>query len=210
MARRHLRHDAGFEDIPHIQRMNRKYHFSLKWTKPKPLVERRNCLGVAERLDFHGRTLIPLTDDGARGSRPARGRAAAEYPQGDVAIAVCLLFSYVNPAHELRLREFLAQRFPDVPISLSHEVAPIWRSTSEEHGHRRRLREADHAALHRGAFAAFARAGLDAPWSLMKSNGGKTRPSRRRPNRSSSCSRGWPAASSPGSISASSRARAMS
>ena len=54
---------AGFEDIPHIQRMNRKYHFSLKWTKPQPLVERRNCLGVAERLDFHGRTLIPLTDE---------------------------------------------------------------------------------------------------------------------------------------------------
>ena len=53
---------AGFEDVPYIQRMNRKHHFSLKWTKPRPLVERRNCLGVAERLDFHGRTLIPLTD----------------------------------------------------------------------------------------------------------------------------------------------------
>src|SRR3982751_1560134 len=51
---------AGFEDIPHIQRMNRKHHFSLKWRKPKPLVERRNCLGVDERLDFHGRGLIPL------------------------------------------------------------------------------------------------------------------------------------------------------
>ena len=36
----------GFEDIPYIQRMNRKYHFSLKWRKPKPLVERRNCLGL--------------------------------------------------------------------------------------------------------------------------------------------------------------------
>ena len=38
---------AGFEDIPYIQRMNRKHHFSLKWRKPKPLVERRNCFGVA-------------------------------------------------------------------------------------------------------------------------------------------------------------------
>src|SRR5215211_6792168 len=51
----------GFEDIPYIQRMNRKHHFSLKWTKPSPLVERRNCLGVAERLDFHGRVVTPLT-----------------------------------------------------------------------------------------------------------------------------------------------------
>src|SRR4051812_8115321 len=54
---------AGFEDIPYIQRMNRKHHFSLKWTKPRPLVERRNCFGVAERLDFHGQTLLPLTDE---------------------------------------------------------------------------------------------------------------------------------------------------
>ncbi len=42
--------------------MNRKYHFSLKWRKPKPLVERRNCLGIAERLDFHGSVLTPLEE----------------------------------------------------------------------------------------------------------------------------------------------------
>src|ERR1041384_812972 len=53
----------GFTDVPHIQRMNRKHHFSLTWTKPEPLVERRNCLGVAERVDFHGNVLIPLTDE---------------------------------------------------------------------------------------------------------------------------------------------------
>ena len=52
----------GFEDVPYIQRMNRKYHFSLKWTKPKPLVERRNCVGVSERLDFRGRVVTPLSD----------------------------------------------------------------------------------------------------------------------------------------------------
>ena len=57
---------AGFEDIPYLQRMNRKHHFSLKWTKPQPLVERRNCLGVAERLDFHGRVLTPLSDESLR------------------------------------------------------------------------------------------------------------------------------------------------
>ena len=107
----------GFEDIPHIQRMNRKYHFSLKWTKPQPLVERRNCLGVAERLDFHGRTLIPLTDEAMEDLADRVARRIADYPEGDIAIAVCLLFSYVNPAHELRLREFLtsaslAYRFP--------------------------------------------------------------------------------------------------
>ena len=50
-----------------------------------------------------------------------------EYPAGSVAIAVCLLFSYVNGDHEVRVRDFLRDRFPDIPVSLSHEVAPIWR-----------------------------------------------------------------------------------
>src|SRR5689334_5310308 len=118
---------AGFEDVPHIQRMNRKYHFSLEWTKPKPLVERRNCLGIAERLDFHGRTLIPLTDAALDELAMRIAARMTVYPEGNVAIAVCLLFSYVNPTHELRLRDFLEERFPGVPVALAHRVAPIWR-----------------------------------------------------------------------------------
>src|SRR5829696_5218737 len=165
----------GFEDIPHIQRMNRKHHFSLKWTKPQPLVERRNCLGVAERLDFHGRTLIPLTDEAMEDLADRIEERIADYPEGDAAIAVCLLFSYVNPAHELRLRDFLAKRFPDVPVSLSNQVAPIWReygrgSTAIADGYVKPIMQ----RYIEDAFAAFAQGGLDAPWSLMKSNGGKT------------------------------------
>src|SRR3954465_3922829 len=118
---------AGFEDIPYIQRMNRKHPFSLKWSKPRPLVERRNCLGVAERLDFHGRTLIPLSEEGLEDLAHRIAKPLAGYPHGAPAIAVCLLFSYVNPTHGLRLREFLEARFPGLPVSLSHQVAPIWR-----------------------------------------------------------------------------------
>ena len=166
---------AGFEDVPHIQRMNRKYHFSLKWTKPKPLVERRNCLGVAERLDFHGRTLIPLTDEGLEDLSERVAARIADYPAGDAAIAVCLLFSYVNPAHELRVRDYLQTRFPDVPVSLSHQVAPIWReyergSTVIADGYVKPIMQ----RYIEDAFEAFAGIGLDVPWSLMKSNGGKT------------------------------------
>src|ERR671910_2287945 len=166
---------AGFEDVPHIQRMNRKHHFSLKWTKPKPLVERRNCLGVAERLDFHGRTLSPLTAEALEDLAERVAGRIADYPDGDTAIAVCLLFSYVNPAHELRLREFLEERFPGVPVSLSHQVAPIWReyergSTVIADGYVRPIMQRYIAE----AFAAFGQSGVHAPWSLMKSNGGKT------------------------------------
>jgi N-methylhydantoinase A len=166
---------AGFEDIPHIQRMNRKYHFSLKWTKPRPLVERRNCVGVAERLDFHGQTLIPLTDEALEDLAGRLARRIADSPEGDTAIAVCLLFSYVNPAHELRLREFLEERFPGIPVSLSHEVAPIWReyergSTVIADGYVKPIMQ----RYIEEAFAAFAESGVHVPWSLMKSNGGKT------------------------------------
>jgi N-methylhydantoinase A len=166
---------AGFEDVPYIQRMNRKHHFSLKWTKPQPLVERRNCLGVEERLDFHGHTLIPLADTALEDLADRIAARLADYPHGDVAIAVCLLFSYVNPAHELRLCAFLEERFPDAPVSLSHQVAPIWReyergSTVIADGYVKPIMQ----RYIEEALAAFAEAGLDAPWSLMKSNGGKT------------------------------------
>src|SRR5690242_16231927 len=39
---------AGVEDVPYIQRMNRRYHYSLEWTKPQPLVKRRDTIGVPE------------------------------------------------------------------------------------------------------------------------------------------------------------------
>src|SRR5215218_9311603 len=106
----------GFEDIPYIQRMNRKHHFSLKWTKPSPLVERRNCLGVAERLDFHGRVVTPLTTGALDELASAIEARLGLYPTGNVAIAVCLLFAYVNPDHEVRVAEALAARFPDLPV----------------------------------------------------------------------------------------------
>ncbi|MCC7021453.1 MAG: hydantoinase/oxoprolinase family protein [Thermomicrobiales bacterium] len=165
----------GFTDVPHIQRMNRKHHFSLTWTKPEPLVERRNCLGVAERLDFHGAVLTPLTDEALEDLAGRIAERLADYPEGDVAFAVCLLFSYVNPAHELRLRDFLRKRFPAIPVSLSHEVAPIWReyergSTVIADGYVKPIMQ----RYIEEAFAAFAERGLDTHWSLMKSNGGKT------------------------------------
>jgi len=166
---------AGFEDIPYIQRMNRKYHFSLKWTKPKPLVERRNCIGVTERLDFHGRVVTPLGDAALENlTREIEARRGL-YPAGSLAIAVCLLFSYVNPSHELRLRDYLAERFPGIPVSLSHQVAPIWReyergSTAIADSYVKPIMQ-DYVGSTRAALEA---EGLHMPWALMKSNGGKT------------------------------------
>lgn len=116
---------AGFEDIPFIQRMNRKEAYNLQWLKPKPLVKRRNCLGVAERIDASGKVIVPLTEKTLDTLYERIGARCRSEPID--AIAVHLLFSYINSKHELEIGSFLRGRFPNMPISLSHEVAPIWR-----------------------------------------------------------------------------------
>jgi len=113
----------GFQDVPHIQRINRKHHYDFHWRKPTPLVHRPDCLGVAERMDEEVRVLDPIDLE-------ALATALQEViDKGDdvPAVAVCFLFSYLNPEHELAARDLLAQRFPELAVSLSHEVAPIWR-----------------------------------------------------------------------------------
>ncbi|HET9019347.1 MAG TPA: hydantoinase/oxoprolinase family protein [Acetobacteraceae bacterium] len=115
----------GFEDVPFIQRINRKREYDLHWQKPQPLVRRRWCVGVRERVDATGGITVPL-DDGALEEVTAAIRAL---PPGEApeAIAVCLLFAFLNPRHELMPGEHLGRMFPGLPISLSHQVAPIWR-----------------------------------------------------------------------------------
>ena len=113
----------GFEDAPFIQRINRKVLYDLRWTKPQPLVaSRRLCLGLAERLDSAG----GRGEAGRRGGGAASSRARSA-TSGAEAVALCLLFSYVRTDHEERVKEILAEELPGVPISVSSEVAPIWR-----------------------------------------------------------------------------------
>ena len=110
----------GFEDVPHIQRINRKNHYDFVWRKPTPLVRRQDSLGVDERLDSEGQVLRPLQPDQVRELLPERG-------DEDVAVAICFLFSYLNPSSELAARDAIAALDSDLPVSLSHEIAPIWR-----------------------------------------------------------------------------------
>ena len=56
----------GFRDVIFIQRGNRKSHYDMSWVKPKPLVKRRHCFEVAERIDKYGNVITPLDEAGAR------------------------------------------------------------------------------------------------------------------------------------------------
>jgi N-methylhydantoinase A len=111
----------GFSDVVFIQRMNRKHHYSLDWDKPQPYVERRHCLEVDERCDAAGEIIVPLDEEQAR-------EAVRELRDAGIRdIAVCFLFSYLNPSHELRMREIVTEEHPDARVSLSNEVFPRWR-----------------------------------------------------------------------------------
>ena len=111
----------GFRDVVFIQRNNRKHHYDLSWDKPKPFVERRHCYEVSERLNYKGEVVTPLDEDGARAVIAAIKKA------GIAEIAVSFLFSYVNPVHELRMRQLIAEVYPEATVSLSHDVYPRWR-----------------------------------------------------------------------------------
>ncbi len=115
----------GFEDVPFIQRINRKREYDLHWQKPQPLTRRRWCVGVRERVSASGEITVPL-DEAAMQEVVAAIRALphCEPPE---AIAICLLFAFLDPRHEIMLGEHLGRVFPDLPISLSHQLAPIWR-----------------------------------------------------------------------------------
>ena len=112
----------GFRDVPFIQRGNRKFHYDMSWVKPKPLMKRRHCFEVAERVDRYGRIITPLDEQQAREvARQIRALGEIE------AVAIMLLFSYLNPTHELRLKEIFAEEAPGLPVSISYEVLPKWK-----------------------------------------------------------------------------------
>ena len=93
---------AGFEDIPYIQRIDKKDPYDLQWLKPQPFVARRDCLGVDERVTSDGTVLRPLTDAEMERVTAAVERRLEGAVAG-VAIAINLLFSYASPAHERAL-----------------------------------------------------------------------------------------------------------
>jgi N-methylhydantoinase A len=164
----------GTKDILFIQRINRKYHYNLNWRKPHPLVKRRNIVEVDERLDSKGGVVKPLTEE-ALGEMEKHIRDIMAREAID-AFAVCTLFCYLNPEHELKIKAYLQRHFPDVPVSLSHQVSPIWREY--ERGCTV-VANAYIAPIARSyvsaAESALSKLDLDCPISMVKSNGGMER-----------------------------------
>jgi N-methylhydantoinase A len=111
----------GFRDLLEIARQVRPTLYDTRFVKPPPLVSRDLAVEVVERLGPAGEVLKPLEEASVRAAGELLARAGVE------SVAVCLLHSYLNPAHEQRVGAILAELLPGVPISLSAEVAPEFR-----------------------------------------------------------------------------------
>jgi N-methylhydantoinase A len=117
-ARTGLLTTRGFRDVLELGREIRYAAYDAFAQMPEPLVPRSRRLEVNERLRADGSVLAPLD--------PAQARDAVRELKalGTESVAVCLLNSFENPAHELVLKRLLAEEFPEASVSISYEVLP--------------------------------------------------------------------------------------
>lgn len=114
---------AGFSDVIEIGRQLRRQLYEVALTPQTPvfLAPGRRRKDVTERIASDGSVLVPLDEVSVR-------RAAEELvADGADAIAISFLFSFLNPSHERRARDIVAEAFPDLKISISSDVDPTFR-----------------------------------------------------------------------------------
>lgn len=160
---------AGFRDSLEMAYEHRFEVSDLYMVRPAPLVPRNLRLEVDERLAADGSVLRELDETSVRALVPALKEQAVE------ALAVCLLHSYVNGAHEKRVRDILRTELPDLKITLSHEICPEIRefergSTVCANAYVQPIMESYLRRLASGLKAG----GIDAQVMLMMSSGGLT------------------------------------
>ena len=159
----------GFRDTLEIGRQMRREMYEVRLDPQTPvfLAPRAMRLGVGERIGARGEVVQPLDEDSVRAALERLVSAGAE------CVAVCLLFSFLNPEHERRVREIAHALHPGLEISLSCEVDPAFRE------YERSAVTAFDAYIKpvvRRYLAALARrlgeAGVPAPLQVMQSRGG--------------------------------------
>ena len=109
----------GYRAVQEIQTQARDGNlFDYFYEKPVPIAPQSRTREIAERTDYLGHVLIAL-------DRAAVRRATLELKAAGVqSIAVCYLFSFMNPTHEQETRALILSEFPEVHVSLSSEVLP--------------------------------------------------------------------------------------
>ncbi len=162
----------GFEDALEIGRQKRSdmYDLDLDAETPVFLSPRRLRAGIRERVDARGQVLTPLDE-----AQLLAAVADLRRRHGVESLAVCYLFSFLNPVHEQRTRALIAEHFPEITVSLSSDVNPVFREyervalTAFDAYVRPRV------ALYMARLAeALGRMGIEAHLEVMQSRGGVT------------------------------------
>ena len=118
----------GHNDVIHIMRGSRgldgrevrQVVHIPESRKPTPIVPKRLIRGVSERVDCFGEVVVPLNEDQAE-------QAVRELLAEDVeAIAICFLWSFLEPAHERRVKDMVRDLAPGLFVTCSHELVPKW------------------------------------------------------------------------------------
>ncbi len=111
----------GFRDLLEIGRQTRPRLYDLQLDYPPPLVPRDLRLEVDERVLHSGEVAIPLDEGSVK-------RQVEKLKQNRVdAVVICLLYSYMNPTHEARIKSIVKEEMPECYVSASHEVLPEFR-----------------------------------------------------------------------------------
>src|SRR4030095_3328364 len=168
-ARSGLITTKGFRDVLEIRTLRMPRLYDLTWTKPPALVDRYLRQVVDERIDAQGNVQRALDPEDAERAVQALLAERVE------TIAVCLLHSFVNPVHELAIRDLIRHRAPQIPVSISYEVLPEIKeyertSTTVVNAYVMPAVATYLRALRMGLDDA----GIAAPLLLMQSNGGLT------------------------------------
>jgi len=120
-ARTALLTTEGFPDILVLKEGGKFDPHDFSQPYPEPYIPRRHAFEIRERVDAEGGVVVPL--DVAH-TRAALRRLATQKFE---AVAVCLVWSIANPAHELLLGQLIEEELGDIPYTLSHQLIPIIR-----------------------------------------------------------------------------------
>jgi N-methylhydantoinase A len=114
---------AGFRDVLEIGRVMRPMEgvYDMSVDRPPPLVPRHLCLEARERIGPRGEVIVALDDASIEQACDVFARHGVE------ALAICFLFSFLNPEHERRAAEIVARRLPGIAVSQSHAINPEYR-----------------------------------------------------------------------------------
>ena len=172
VARTGLVTTAGFRHVLEIGRAEIPREANLfSWVKPRRPVQARHIFEVPGRVRLDGSEAVPLGEEVLAGIADAISSARLD------ALAVVLLHSYANPRHERRVGEVLRSLLPDVEISLSVDVLPVFREYERTVATTLNASVQPGVGRYIGRLAeGLARREIHAPLFIMKSNGGTCPP----------------------------------